>query len=112
MIRGQNLFCLSKLWTLRRQSIATLILASLFFVGAARAADHYSIDPAHAFVTFTISHFSGKAKGTHDLKTSLNVESERRASSLGSSFNINWSPAFSRAFRNSGSALSFSPNAT
>ena len=64
MIRGQNLFCLREVWSLRRKGVAASILASLLLVGAARGADRFQIDPAHAFVTFTISHFSGKAKGS------------------------------------------------
>lgn len=64
MVRGQNLFCLREVRSLRRKGIASFILASLLLVGAARAADRFEIDPAHAFVTFAVSHFSGKAKGS------------------------------------------------
>ena len=77
MIGEQNLFCPREVWGLRRKSIAALILASLVLLGegtltvfAARGADpfidpdRFQIDSAHAFVTFTVSHFSGKAKGS------------------------------------------------
>ena len=60
MIRGQNLFCLREL----RYVITASIVASLFLVADARGAERFIIDPAHAFVTFTVSHFSGKAKGS------------------------------------------------
>ena len=60
MIRAQNLICLREL----RNVIAALIVASLLLVADARGAERFEIDPAHAFVTFTISHFSGKARGS------------------------------------------------
>lgn len=64
MIFAQNLFCLRGDRGLRRKGIAAVIIASLLLVGAARGVDRFEIDPAHAFVTFTVSHFSGKAKGS------------------------------------------------
>jgi polyisoprenoid-binding protein YceI len=64
MIGEQNLFCPGEVWSLCRKGIAALILASLLLVGAVRGTERFQIDPAHAFVTFTVSHFSGKAKGS------------------------------------------------
>ena len=64
MISKQNLSCLRDVLSLCRHVIAALIVASLLLVGTARGADRFEIDPAHAFVTFTVSHFSGKAKGS------------------------------------------------
>lgn len=42
---------------------ALLAALSLQAVGVA-AAERYEIDPAHAFVTFTVAHFTGKARGS------------------------------------------------
>lgn len=44
--------------------LTSLLIVSLFLVGAARGVEKYEIDSAHAFVTFTVSHFAGKAKGS------------------------------------------------
>jgi polyisoprenoid-binding protein YceI len=42
----------------------TLLLTCFFAINPARATERYEIDPAHAFVSFTIAHFAGKARGS------------------------------------------------
>ena len=46
--------------------IAACILIGLLAIVPCIAAEKYEIDPAHAFVSFSISHFAGKAHGSFD----------------------------------------------
>ena len=45
--------------------ILVALLISVLSVKA-QTAERYEIDPAHAFVNFTIAHFGGKARGSFD----------------------------------------------
>ena len=47
-----------------RKSLALSLLVCLLCVGTGIGAERFEIDPAHAFVTFSISHFAGKARGS------------------------------------------------
>ena len=44
--------------------LIVLIAASWFLIVKAYGVEKYEIDPAHAFVAFTVSHFAGKARGS------------------------------------------------
>ncbi len=49
---------------MRRTYVALLLLLSLVFVRTALGSERFEIDSAHAFVSFSIAHFAGKARGS------------------------------------------------
>lgn len=50
---------------MRTRGVLTALLSlAVGLAAAAGAAERYEIDPAHAFVSFTVAHFTGKARGS------------------------------------------------
>jgi polyisoprenoid-binding protein YceI len=49
---------------MRRRCLAVLLLLCLLLVSVAHGSERFEIDSAHAFVTFSIAHFTGKARGS------------------------------------------------
>ena len=49
---------------MRRRCLAVLLLLCLLWVSVAHGSERFEIDSAHAFVTFSIAHFTGKARGS------------------------------------------------
>lgn len=47
-----------------KKCIVIFLFVGMLWVGIARAQERFEIDPAHAFVTFSIAHFAGKARGS------------------------------------------------
>jgi polyisoprenoid-binding protein YceI len=53
-----------ELLTMAIKRMLASLLVVLALVGTMRSAERFEIDPAHAFVTFSIAHFAGKARGS------------------------------------------------